>query len=186
MKVHEKCMQLSWILTVFSTTFAIDSGMQRDVTEAALHAWLQYLRCHKIWSQPWSLFCSCCLLQIRGEILIPGNCTVLSDLQDWDTALLCCWSTVRASFQGWSLRPQSKDCWGKSHAAQEFRLPWSWWAAQGSCHPCCTWDPLAPRMRKVWWWPETILKFHPHSALGFLTFLEVDYFCMTIQYCLIL
>lgn len=73
-----------------------------------------------------------------------------------------------------------KDCWGKSHAAQESRLLWSWWAAQVSCHPCCTWDPLAPRMRKVCWWPETIKKFCPFPALGFLTFLEGDYFCMTL------
>lgn len=73
-----------------------------------------------------------------------------------------------------------KDCWGKSHAAQESWLLWSWWAAQGSCHPYCTWDPLAPRMRKVWWWPETLLKFRPLPAWGFLTFLEVDHFCMTI------
>jgi len=155
LKVHEKYKQLNWVLTVFLTEFAFYSGAQRAVAAPALHAWLQHFTHRSIWSCPWSLLSSCCPLQIQGDIFIPGNCTAMSDLQGWGTPVL-----PKPLFKGRPSGPRTsaaclrKHCWGQSHAVRESRLPWSWWAAHGSCHPCCTWDPLAPRMRKVLWWLE--------------------------------
>lgn len=95
-------------MTVLSITFAFDCGVQRSSP-----------------NQPCTPGCSpwgaagfgptrghSCLAAVlcRSERRSPSQVTALS----WVTCRTgrhpCCWSPAKASFQGWSLRPQSKCC----------------------------------------------------------------------------